>query len=270
MFHPETYNSNIANIGKQPFIINRYVFILPISNTLYFVCLGIKRVTSGFNPHKLCDARTYSYTLPTFALSSGGVAPDSSFRLPREDFHLVNKLLSFYIGTHNFHNFTKAKEPTERNARRHIIDMSCSEPFLHHGVEFTRILVRGNSFMLHQIRKMVCLVIAVTRGLVSPDLLLHSVQMDKVNIPAAPGLGLLLEFTHFDSYNQHLADRTVHELITWEEFLPAMEAIREEKIMPVIIEGELKDLSMCQWLEKVCMHNFMNLGKNDKTVTQTD
>lgn len=223
--------------------------------------LGINRVTNGFSAKDKCNARTYSYTLPTFALSrSGGVSPDSSFRLPREDFHVINELLSFYKGTRNFHNFTKFKLATDKSAHRHIMDVCCSEPFLHHGVEFTRILVKGHSFMQHQIRKMVCLVIAVARGLVSPDLLPHSVQMDKINIPRAPGLGLVLEFTHFDYYNQCFHDRTLHDPITWEEFLPVREAIREEKIMPAIIEGELNDLSMCHWLQKLCTHDFMNVA----------
>ncbi|CAI9572068.1 unnamed protein product [Staurois parvus] len=229
--------------------------------------LGIKRGTKRFNSKKMCNARTYSYTLPTFALSrSGGVSPDSSFRLPREDFHVINRLLSFYKGTRNFHNFTNSKLATDKSAHRHIMDICCSEPFVHHGVEFTRILVKGNSFMLHQIRKMVCLVIAVARGMVSPDLLIHSVQMDKVNIPRAPGLGLVLEFTHFDYYNQYCIDRTLHEPITWEEFSPAREAFRDEKIMPAIIEGELKELSMCHWLQTFSMHNFMNVKENHKVV----
>ncbi|KAM5170493.1 pseudouridylate synthase 1 homolog [Mantella aurantiaca] len=221
--------------------------------------LGVKRVTKGFNSKNKCDGRTYSYTLPTFALSSGGVSPDSSFRLPREDFHEINRLLSFYKGTHNFHNFTNSKLATDKSARRHIFAICCSEPFLHHDVEFTRILVKGVSFMLHQIRKMVCLVIAIAQGLVSPDLLLHSVQKDKVNIPLAPGLGLVLELTHFDSYNQHFDDRALHDPITWEEYILAREAIREETIMPVIIKGELDDLSMYHWLKKLCIHDFMNV-----------
>ncbi|XP_068128599.1 pseudouridylate synthase 1 homolog [Hyperolius riggenbachi] len=226
--------------------------------------LGIKRVTKGFNPQHTCDSRTYSYTLPTFALSRGGVSfPDSGFRLPREDFHLVSGLLSVYKGTHNFHNFTCSKLATDKSAYRHIIDISCSDPFLLHGVEFIRIHIRGQSFMLHQIRKMVCLIIAVARGLVPADLLIHSMQMEKVNIPLAPGLGLVLEFTHFDSYNRRFFD-SPHEPITWEDFLPAREAFREEKVMPVIVEGELRDLSMCHWLQQLSMHNFMNIADSSK------
>ncbi|KAM9311892.1 pseudouridylate synthase 1 homolog [Gastrophryne carolinensis] len=222
--------------------------------------LGIKRVTNGFNSKNLCDARTYSYTLPTYVLSrSGGSCPDSSFRLPREDFHLTNRLLSFYRGTHNFHNFTNGKSAAQKSAQRHIIDIYCCEPFVHHGVEFARILVKGCSFMLHQIRKMVCLVIAVARGLVSADLLLHSVTANKVNIPLAPGLGLLLEFTHFDQYNRRIQDSTLHEPLIWEEFLPDREAIREERILPVIMDGELQELSMCHWLQRLSIHDFMNV-----------
>lgn len=117
--------------------------------------------------------------------------------------------------------------------------------------------------MLHQIRKMVCLVIAAARGLATPDLISHSMQTDKINIPLAPGLGLLLEFTHFDHYNRRF--RALHEPLTWEEYLPAREAMREERIMPVLTDGELQELSMCHWLQRLGMHDFMKVADTYKT-----
>ncbi len=47
--------------------------------------------------------------------------------------------------------------------------------------------------MLHQIRKMVGLIIAVVRGYVSEELILDAFNEHKVHIPRAPSLGLLLE-----------------------------------------------------------------------------
>ncbi|XP_040270008.1 tRNA pseudouridine synthase A-like [Bufo bufo] len=213
--------------------------------------LGVKRATKGFNAKIMCDARTYSYTLPTFALSrSASSAPDSNFRLSQEDFHHVNGLLSFYKGTHNFHNFTRGKLSDDPSARRHMYTISCSEPFVRHGVEFARIVITGQSFMLHQIRKMVGLIIAVVKGAVTPELLPQSVQGKKMNLPLAPALGLVLECTHFDGHNRRCLSSQSTRTVTWEEFLPAVEAFREEKIMPVIIEGELRDLSISSWLQQ--------------------
>lgn len=102
--------------------------------------------------------------------------------------------------------------------------------------------------MLHQIRKMVGLIIAVVKGVATPEFLPLSTQVQKINLPLAPALGLVLECTHFDFYNQRCHINHSTRTITWEEFVPATEAFREEKIMPVIIEGELRDLSISCWL----------------------
>ncbi|XP_073424674.1 pseudouridylate synthase 1 homolog [Dendrobates tinctorius] len=219
---------------------------------------GVKRTTKGFNSKLMCDARTYSYTLPTFALSRDTISvPDSSFRLSRDDFHYVNRLLSFYKGTHSFHNFTRGKLSDDPSARRHMYQISCSEPFVRHGVEFSRIVITGQSFMLHQIRKMVGLIIAVVKGAVTPEFLPLSMTLEKTNLPLAPALGLVLECTHFESHNWRCYSSHSSRTVTWEEFLPTTEAFREEKIMPVIIDGELRDLSFSNWLQQFSGYTFL-------------
>jgi tRNA pseudouridine38-40 synthase len=55
----------------------------------------------------------------------------------------------------------------------------------------------GQSFMLHQIRKMVGLMIAIVRGMTTTDTLQKSWEREKLDIPIAPGLGLLLEEVGF-------------------------------------------------------------------------
>ncbi|CAI8055238.1 tRNA pseudouridine synthase A [Geodia barretti] len=47
--------------------------------------------------------------------------------------------------------------------------------------------------MIHQIRKMVGLVIAIVRGFAPETTLIEAFQKGKVDIPRAPALGLLLE-----------------------------------------------------------------------------
>lgn len=47
--------------------------------------------------------------------------------------------------------------------------------------------------MLHQIRKMVGLAIAVVRGLAPESVISKAWQEDRLDIPVAPGLGLVLE-----------------------------------------------------------------------------
>lgn len=92
------------------------------------VC-GIKRVTKGFNSKNQCDARTYRYTIPSFAfaledqgslklgeevdaderikqLSTIDGKPYTDYRLSTESINKLNSILKLLEGTHNFHNFT--------------------------------------------------------------------------------------------------------------------------------------------------------------------
>ena len=47
---------------------------------------------------------------------------------------------------------------------RYIISFDCSEPFTVDGVDFVRCVVVGQSFMLHQIRKLIGMMLGVVRG----------------------------------------------------------------------------------------------------------
>jgi tRNA pseudouridine38-40 synthase len=71
--------------------------------------LAIKRTTKGFNSKSSCDARTYSYMLPTFAFAPSGVEPSESYRITSEVMDSVRSMLTVFEGTHNFHNFTARK-----------------------------------------------------------------------------------------------------------------------------------------------------------------
>ena len=44
-----------------------------------------------------------------------------------------------------------------------MVEYHCSKPFILRGVEFVALRVLGQSFMLHQIRKMVCLVLMLAQ-----------------------------------------------------------------------------------------------------------
>lgn len=74
----------------------------------------------------------------------------------------------------------------------------------------------GVSFLLHQIRKMVGLVIAIRRGLASTDFISRALTKEYAYLPIAPGLGLVLEDQHFDYYNKKLASKEPYfDVIYW-------------------------------------------------------
>lgn len=77
-------------------------------------------------------------------------------------------ILSKYAGTHNFHNFTARIKPEDPSAKRYILSFEARDIFEVQGMQFVRCQVMGQSFMLHQIRKMIGMAIAIMRGC-TPD-----------------------------------------------------------------------------------------------------
>ncbi|XP_078524098.1 pseudouridylate synthase 1 homolog [Lissotriton helveticus] len=219
--------------------------------------LGLKRVTGGFNSKNKCDARTYMYMMPTFAFAHKDQdVQNESYRMNPETLQKVNQLLASYKGTHNFHNFTSQKGALDPSAKRYIMDMYCEEPFVREGWEFVVIKVKGQSFMMHQIRKMIGLVVAVVKGYASEDILERSWGQEKVDIPKAPGLGLVLEQVHFEKYNRRFGNDGMHEALEWVVEEAKIADFKEDYIYPTIIQTEREEKSMASWLGTLPIHDF--------------
>lgn len=93
-----------------------------------------------------------------------------------------SKILIHYI---NFkHSF---RDHADQSCFRYIISFKCAEPFIYRDtvrnqdVEFMTIYIRGQSFMMHQIRKMIGMVIAVSRGFVYKTEIQKSFESRRVN-----------------------------------------------------------------------------------------
>lgn len=158
---------------------------------------GYRRVTKGFNCKSQCDSRTYTYMLPTIAFANEELN-QQTYRTNPDIIRKVNEILKNFVGTKNFHNYTSRKKPTDPSASRYMKSFVCEEPFVRRDVEFTILKVQGQSFMMHQIRKMVGIVLAIMRGLIENDVILKSFNHERVCIPRAPGLGLVLDYVHYD------------------------------------------------------------------------
>ncbi|KAF5283528.1 hypothetical protein FQR65_LT13849 [Abscondita terminalis] len=220
---------------------------------------GIKRVTKGFNSKSQCDGRTYTYMLPTvaFAKSDDATANQETFRLSSDVLNEVNDLLKNYLGTKNFHNFTCKKKHNDPSAKRYIFSFECEPPFIRNGVEFAVMKVKGQSFMLHQIRKMVGLIIALVKGYINFDIMTKALSQEKINIPRAPGLGLVLDFVHYDSYNSRYGKDGIHDVLDWKELDVSVNDFKEKFIYPTIVDTEIKEQVMLSWLaERLSTHNF--------------
>lgn len=81
-----------------------------------------------------------------------------------EEKERFNRILKYYQGTHNFHNFTTRTKAEDPSARRYIISFEANTTVIVEGLEFVKCEVVGQSFMLHQIRKMIGLAIVIMRN----------------------------------------------------------------------------------------------------------
>lgn len=89
-----------------------------------------------------------------------------SFRISKEMEVQISDLLSKYHGTNSFHNFTVKKNKDDPSTNRHMKQVKIVEYFDFEGLQYVRILVHGQSFMLHQIRKMIAYVVGIVRGII--------------------------------------------------------------------------------------------------------
>ncbi|CAM1296190.1 PUS1 (predicted), partial [Pycnogonum litorale] len=197
--------------------------------------VAIKQAKNKFNAKTHCDARTYSYITPTYAFAPLETIITEAFRITDEQCKEIQSILDMYKGSHYYHNFTSGKKAGEDSARRYIIDFKVGEPFVRDGLEFVVLTVKGQSFMLHQIRKMVALVMAIMRGFTTKDTLNQARKVDKMDVPKAPGLGLILESIHFERYNKRFEGDGIHEPLTWDEYEDVIQEMKEKYIYETII-----------------------------------
>jgi tRNA pseudouridine38-40 synthase len=111
------------------------------------------------------------------------------------------------------------------------------EPIVINGTEWLSLKVHGQSFMMHQIRKMVAMCALVVRSGCTPDRIKDTYGPDRIAIPKAPGLGLLLERPIFDNYNSK-AKTLDRDPIDFEKYATAMNEFKQREIYDRIFREE--------------------------------
>lgn len=110
--------------------------------------------------------------------------------------------------------------------------------------------------MLHQIRKMVGFTLGIMRGLAKPEALTRSFTAERIDVPMAPGLGLVLDQVHYDRYNSRYGSDGMHETLEWIAEEEKIQKFFDENIFPTIVNTEKSDQSMVNWLETLPLHTF--------------
>eukprot|EP00899_Mesostigma_viride_P012429 jgi/Mesvir1/21187/Mv08647-RA.1 len=262
----------------------------------------------------------------------------------------VERLLSLYRGTHNFHNFTIERKPSDPSAARHMRAFSCSKPFTinvsvpaaseahpmtdardqrpipgsENGCamgkpgpsaevgcvagtqpmgaaslpagsatgtpmgsitdsqagsqagaqaggptsggairpqEYVALSVVGQSFMQHQIRKMVGLLVAVMQGVTDESSITRALESpERVFVPIAPSLGLYLVETMYESYNKEYGTPRGLPLTLASFDSGEVEAFRVGRIYGHMAATEARSRLVSKWLADM-PYQFANHAK---------
>lgn len=165
-------------------------------------------------------------------------AAKRQYRIPEARIDRVQQALNNYIGTRNYHNYTIQKPFKDPSANRHIKSFVVNrKPILigdgpeEEKTEWLSMKVHGQSFMMHQIRKMIGMVTLLVRSGSDIDkTMAHSFTAAKYSIPKVPGLGLMLERPVFDSYNSMQASKHEREPLVFDKYDDKIEAFKRKEI----------------------------------------
>jgi len=69
-------------------------------------------------------------------------------------------------------------------------------------------------------------------------------------------LGLMLEEVHFDRYNRKYGGDGSHEPIEWQAQNKLIELFKEEHIYPVVVQTEIKEKSLLNWMKTLALHTY--------------
>lgn len=159
-----------------------------------------------------------------------------SFRISPTRLDRIRSAFKVYLGTHNFHNFTVGVPHHSAHAQRYMMNIDVAEPKLIGSTEWLRIKIHGQSFMLHQIRKMIgAVLIAIRYGVGEKSILSTLKTPDTVHIPKAPAQGLLLERPIFSGISEKL-QKFGNDVLDWEPFKDKTEKFKDDFIYKAIFQ----------------------------------
>lgn len=162
------------------------------------------------------------------------------YNVSKERLDHFREAMKQYEGSHNFHNFTLGKTFKDPSARRFMKLTTVSEPFVIEGTEWVSIKIHGQSFMLHQIRKMIAMAVLVVRTGCPLTRISDAFGPNKINIPKAPALGLLLEAPVYEGYNSQL-EKFGYNHLDFSKYQKEMDAFKMKYIYDKIYGEEVKE-----------------------------
>ena len=170
--------------------------------------ISLKLVAASFHAKNSSSYREYQYLFPCRALNNT--------EFSREVIERLNLIAAAFHGTHSFHNYTRDLKPNMPEAKRYIVKFEVdSAPVVFEDTFYLKFIITGQSFLYHQIRKMVGMCLAVYTEKYLFEDIKKSFDSDTFFVPLAPAEGLSLHRVHFTVYNKKQKHRPV--VVTAEE-----------------------------------------------------
>ncbi|CAK83042.1 unnamed protein product (macronuclear) [Paramecium tetraurelia] len=144
---------------------------------------AIKHVTQSFNVKHQADQRMYNYISPSFSTVD-----------------YVQNICNQYLGTHNFHNYTSKKEYNDPSSKRFIQDFRVQN-LNFHNENYLKFTILGNSFMYHQIRKIIGTIYQIVQEKKDLSFIQDTFSQQQHSLYIAPQQGLYLREIKFTGYN---------------------------------------------------------------------
>lgn len=240
--------------------------------------LGYQRTVRGYDSRKACDKRRYEYIFPAWVFDpsvqpvGNSANPDDSATLCDDDIKLKNKkklserdpsfvfddvctskmteILKQFQGTHNFHNYTVRVDAFSPQAKRYIHEFTCQGAFEIEGEMWVKLVVIGQSFMLHQIRKMVGMAVAEYKGIAPEGSLVYALKSkQRIVVPMAPDLGLFLDKCYYDAYNTKWGE--IHGHVDGDKYLEQIQKFKNETLYPSLARRDRDENVNREWLQYI-------------------
>jgi tRNA pseudouridine38-40 synthase len=141
----------------------------------------------------------------------------------------------------------------DASATRYILSFKVEEPMIfENGIQWIPTQVVGQSFLLHQIRKMVSIALDSVR-MDLPDLITSFFDKDSSFVSdLAPAQGLFLEMSFYDSYNNKIKSQPDLSPLDWsDETSPTFQrwkTFRNEVLMAHVVQEEFREGNFLQYL----------------------
>jgi len=147
---------------------------------------GLATVPSTFNARRDATLRIYKY----YTLYNG------------EDLELIAQALTKLEGTHDFKKLSKKADPLPSGIQKStVLTLECATVVYHKMQNLLEFEFSSRSFLWHQVRKMVSLVLAIGQGLQTLEGLDDVLNPEKPELPGgiklAPPEGLILYDVHY-------------------------------------------------------------------------